>query len=247
MTSFYDGQPIASTALSDLDTAAVRRYLVSSGREDVADDLPRLLRAWRLVDGSSPTVAGVVLFGLRPQQVLESARVVVASFSGAGIGDDLLDGKDLTGGLFDVVRQIERFLDLHLGAPRTGRGFEPERVPEIPRLALREAVVNALVHRDYSIPTPVRVFVLADRVEVHTPGRPHSTVDVEAMRAGVHVPRNPYIYSRVADAQFATGAGTGIRRMVRLLRESGDRELGIAISEAEVVLSLPRPRHNGED
>jgi predicted HTH transcriptional regulator len=60
------------------------------------------------------------------------------------------------------------------------------------------------------------------------------------MRAGVHVTRNPHIYSRVADAQLATRAGTGIRRIARLLRESGNRELGIEISDAEVVLTLPR-------
>jgi predicted HTH transcriptional regulator len=103
-----------------------------------------------------------------------------------------------------------------------------------------QATVNALVHRDYTIPGPVRVFVLADRVEVRSPGRPPNSVDDAAMRAGVHVPRNPHIYSRVAAAQLATRAGTGILRIARLLREQSGRELGIAISDAEVALILPR-------
>jgi predicted HTH transcriptional regulator len=64
--------------------------------------------------------------------------------------------------------------------------------------------------------------------------------DADAMRAGVHVPRNPHIYSRVADAQLGTRAGTGIRRIARLLREHSGQSLGIRISDAEVALVLPR-------
>jgi predicted HTH transcriptional regulator len=58
--------------------------------------------------------------------------------------------------------------------------------------------------------------------------------------AGAHVTRNPHIYSRVVDAEFATGAGTGLRRIARLLRENGGLELDIRISDAEVALILPR-------
>jgi hypothetical protein len=71
-------------------------------------------------------------------------------------------------------------------------------------------------------------------------GRPPNTVDADAMRAGVHVPRNPHIYSRVAAAQLGTRAGPGIARIARLLREHSGRSLGIQISEAQVVLVLPR-------
>jgi len=182
-----------------------------------------------MYDGRHPTVGGLVLFGRRPQAELESARVVVGAVAGDDIGSHFLDRKDISGGLFDVVAQVETFLDLHL---RTGH--------EIPPHALREAVVNALAHRDYTIPGPARVFVLADRVEVRSPGRPPNSVDAEAMRAGVHVPRNPHIYSRVADAQLGTRAGTGIRRITRLLREANGADLGITISDAEVALVLPR-------
>ncbi len=60
------------------------------------------------------------------------------------------------------------------------------------------------------------------------------------MRAGVHVTRNPHIYSRVVAAELATRAGTGIRRIARLLQQAHGTSLGIAISDAEVVLTLPR-------
>ena len=198
------------------------------------------MRAWRLYDGVHPTVGGLVLFGRAPQRELESARVVVGVFDAVDIGADLIDRKDLNGGLFDIANQVEKFLQLYLRTSHVVRGFEPERREEIPLAALREAVVNALVHRDYTVPGATRIFVLQDRVEIRSPGRPPNSVDAEAMRAGVHVTRNPHIYSRVADAQLATRAGTGIRRIARLLRQAGGAELGITISDAEVVLSLPR-------
>ncbi len=237
---FYDEQPLARLNLADLDLDAVSRYLQNTEWTDPDEDIVRLLRAWRMYDGACPTVGGLVVFGQRPQSHLESSRVVIGALSSDDIGGDFLDRKDVTGGLFNIIEHIEAFLRLHL---RTGHeivGFEPEKREEIPTAALREAVVNALVHRDYTIASPVRIFVLSDRVEVHSPGRPPNSVDIEAMRAGVHVTRNPHIYSRMTEAQLATRAGTGIRRIARLLREAHGTQLGIAISDIEVVLSLPR-------
>ncbi|MGH3771994.1 MAG: RNA-binding domain-containing protein [Pseudonocardiaceae bacterium] len=186
---FYGEQPLPRLNLADLDLDAVSRYLDDTNQTDLNDDLVRLLRAWRMYDGSHPTVGGLVLFGRRPQVTLESSRVVVGTLAGDDIGDDFIDRKDLYGPLLSVIAQIETFLRLHL---RTGHeivGFEKEKREEIPMAALREAVVNALVHRDYTIPGPIRVFVLSDRVEVRSPGRPPHSVDAEAMRAGAHVPR----------------------------------------------------------
>ena len=239
---FYDEQPLARLDLAGLDLDAVSRYLQSTEWADADEDVVRLLRAWRMYDGAHPTVGGLVVFGRRPQTHLESSRVMAGALSSDDIGDDFLDRKDLVGGLFDIVDQAETFLRLHL---RTGHeivGFEREKREEVPTAALREAVVNALGHRDYTIPGPTRIFVLSDRVEVHSPGRPPNSVDADAMRAGVHVTRNPHIYSRMAEAALATRAGTGVRRIARLLREAHGTQLGITISDAEVVLSLPRGR-----
>jgi ATP-dependent DNA helicase RecG len=242
---FYDEQPLPQLSLGDIDLDAVARHLAGTDQEELGDDLPRLLRAWGLSDGTHPTVGGVVVFGRNPQAALEASRVVVGALPGIEIGDDFVDRKDLSGDLFEIISQIETFLRLHL---RTGHqivGFEPEQHEEIPFAALREAAVNALVHRDYTISGPVRIFVLADRVEVRSPGRPPNSVDADAMRAGVHVPRNPHIYSRVAAAQLGTRAGTGIARISRLLREHSGQTLGIQISEAQVVLVLPRTPRPG--
>jgi ATP-dependent DNA helicase RecG len=105
---------------------------------------------------------------------------------------------------------------------------------------LREAVVNAVAHRDYTIRGPIRLFVFDDRIEIHTPGRPPNGVDADAMRSGAHVVRNPWIYARLSDAGLVTRAGTGIRRIVLLVRETTGREVGIEVRDFEVLHTLPR-------
>lgn len=237
---FYDEQPLPQLSLADLDLDAVGRHLSLTEQQELGEDLPRLLRAWGLYEDGHPTIGGAVVFGHNPQAVLESSKVVVGALVGTEIGDDFRDRKDLSGDLFEIIDQIEVFLHLHLRTEHQIVGFKAEVREEIPMAALREAAVNALVHRDYTIPGPVRIFVLSDRIEVRSPGRPPNSVDVEAMRAGVHVPRNPHIYSRVAAAQLATRAGTGIARISRLLREHSGQSLGIEISDAQVILTLPR-------
>ncbi|MGH3320618.1 MAG: ATP-binding protein [Streptosporangiaceae bacterium] len=233
--------PLRRLSLADLDLDEAANHLSVSGQPELADDIPHVLRAWRLYDGEHPTVAGILLFGRRPQEALPQARIVAVSFPGVDSSEDPSDQMELTGRLFDVIDKANSFLNLHLRAPHRIRGFEPERYPELPEAACREAVVNALVHRDYTIAAPVRIFVLADRVEFHTPGKPPNTVDVDAMRSGIHVVRNPHLYTRVARAGLATDAGTGIPRISRLVREATGQDIGLEIrGDHEVLLTMPR-------
>ncbi|HSL84545.1 MAG TPA: RNA-binding domain-containing protein [Thermoanaerobaculia bacterium] len=237
---FYDETPLVRLSIKDLDLGAFEAYLERTGQEDLFEDHERLLRNWSLIENGHPTIAGILLFGRDPQRHLPYAQINAARFPGDDPSVDPSDRKDLQGRLLDVIDQAERFLDLHLRTPHRIRGFEPEPRPELPKAALREAVVNAVAHRDYTIQGPVRVFVLDDRIELHTPGKPPNGVDAEAMRAGVHVVRNPTIYARLSDAGLVTRAGTGVRRIVRLVREATGKDVGLDVRPFEVFLTIPR-------
>lgn len=234
----YDETPLTTSDLDDLDLDEAERYVNAQDLGDV--DLVRTLRAWGLVHEGHPTVAGMLMFGREPQRVMPAAEAVLLAYGGTDPGEDVVDRYSCSGGLLAVIEQAESFLSRHLRNGRQIRGFEPEAIEEIPTGVLREAVVNALIHRDYTIPGPTRVIVFADRVEVHAPGRPPNSVDVEAMRVGIHVPRNPHVYSRVYAAGMSSGAGSGVPRMARLLREHNGTELGIRVSDAETVLVMQR-------
>ncbi|MCI0444580.1 transcriptional regulator, partial [bacterium] len=112
--------------------------------------------------------------------------------------------------------------------------------PELPEEALRETIVNALVHRDYTVRGPIRLLIFNDRVEVHSPGKLPNTVDVETMRLGTHVPRNPILLSHFAKLGYVTSLGTGVPRVIRLVTEKVGKEPDIVARDFEVVVSIPR-------
>jgi ATP-dependent DNA helicase RecG len=239
---YYDETPLPRLTLTDFDLDALDRYLDITGQAELKDQPERLLTNWGLLSKGHPTIAGLVLFGREPQKHLPFAQINAARFPGTDSSEEPSDRKDLTGRLLDVIDQAERFLDLHLRTPHEIRGFEPEPKPELPKEALREAIVNAVAHRDYTVRGPIRLFIFDDRVEIHTPGKPPNTVDEGAMRAGAHVMRNPRIYARLSDVGLVTRAGTGVRRIVRLVKEAIGRDIEIVIREFEVLLTIPRKK-----
>jgi len=239
---YYDESPLVRLGLEELDLDAVRRFVDQTAQsQNLLEIAPaRLLRSWRLTAGDHPTVAGLVLFGRDPQQHLPFAQINAARIPGTEIANDPSDRKDLGGRLLDVIDQAMRFVQLHLRVPHTIRGLEPEPQPELPYEVLREAIVNAVAHRDYTVRGPIRLFVFDDRLEFHSPGRAPNTVDEEAMRAGTHVVRNPHIYARLSDAGLVTRVGSGIPRIVKLVKQATGKDITIQLREFEVLLSIPR-------
>jgi len=135
-----------------------------------------------------------------------------------------------------------RFLKLHLRVPHVIEGLLPEARPELPEAALREVLINALAHRDYTLAAPVRLFIFDDRVEVRTPGGLPNSVTIEAIRLGAaHVLRNPTIYIMLSRLGLVTDVGSGLYRTIRLVREATGREPDLRLEGAEFVVALPRP------
>jgi ATP-dependent DNA helicase RecG len=239
---YYDETALVRLGLKDLDLGALEQFLERTGQAETLSGIApeRLLRSWRLMSGGHPTLAGAVLFGRDPQQHLPFAQINAARIPGTDIANEPSDRKDLTGRLLDVLDQAMRFLYLHLPIPHKIRGLEPEPQPELPDAVLREALVNAVAHRDYTVHGPIRLFVFDDRIEFHTPGKAPNTVDEEGMRMGTHVVRNPHIYARLSDAGLVTRAGSGVPRIVKLVKEATGKDVLIQLRDFEVLLSIPR-------
>jgi len=135
-----------------------------------------------------------------------------------------IDRKNFSGTLPELIDQAASFLKQYIRVGATIRGFRREDEPEYPYEALREAVVNAIVHRDYSrIGETVRVFMYPDRVEVRSPGGllpGISLDDLIAMRV-TSVPRNPVIAGFLRDIPgYMERIGSGIRFMISEMRAS---------------------------
>jgi ATP-dependent DNA helicase RecG len=245
---FYDETLILRASLADLDLVAFHAFVqqvYGRGAEGLLtgdEGLLRNLGLTREQDGQlHPTAAGLLFFGREPQRFLPHAHVVAARIPGHDLAAAPSDVKQITGTLPAILEDSARFLAIHLRSAHRIQGFEPETSHELPPEALRETLVNALAHRDYTVLAPVRVFVFDDRVEVRTPGGLPNTVTIEAMKLGaVHVLRNPMIYTLLSRLGFVTGIGSGVYRTIQLVREAVGREPAIYQEANELVVALPR-------
>jgi len=244
---YYDETCPARSRKVDLDDDALALLLeaVRNQGMDVTDILTdRLLRNWNLIrdiDGESrPTFTGILFLARNPQQLLAHAYVSALRIPGKDISAEPQDQKRIAGRMVDMLHDTMRFLDIHLLRPHHIRNLEPEVRTEFPSEVLREALVNAMAHRDYTISSPVRVIVYDDRVEIRTPGRLPNTVTVESLKQGIHVLRNPTIYNILLKIGLVTDAGSGIPRMIRILRQETGREPDFRVEGNEFVVVLYR-------
>ena len=234
-TLAWEEHAVLLASLDDLDAQRVRDYLTHRpGRRTGAMDadpatLQRLGCASPNPGDSTtmhPTRAGLLLFGKAPQDFLLHAELVCVLF-----GDELglrryLDRRILHGALPEQIDQAEEFLKRHMRVGARTEGFHRVDVPDYPLEALREAVVNALVHRDYSLAgEAARLFFYPDRVEVHSPGLLLPGIRLEDLRAGrvPSRPRNPIMANLLRDIPggYMERLGSGIAFMLREMRELG--------------------------
>ncbi len=240
---YFDETPVSQATFSDIDLPFFQEFLETyldiKAHENELENYLRNLHC--LYNQKQPTVAGLLFFGKNPQERLPNYKIIGAFIQGEDISVPPADRKDIEGKIPEMIERVQNFLYLHLSTLHTIEGFQPERVLEIPEVALREAVVNAIAHRDYTIDAPIRIIVYSNRVEVRTPGRLPNTVTIESMKiGGSHVLRNPTIYNLLSKMGMVTDLGSGVRRMIRVVKDQLNKEVLLEEKENEFVVTLPR-------
>jgi len=241
---YYDELPVTRAILSDLDLSAFKDFL--SNYLDITiennNDLKNFLINFHLLSKNDiPTITGILFFGKEPQKFIPEARVICANISGTDFGDTALEHQELKGTIPVMIIYVENFLKSNLKKLHQIKDFSPESEYEIPLTALREAVINAIAHRDYTISAPIRVILFADRIEIHSPGILPNTVTVESMKVGgSHVLRNPTIYNLLVKMKMVTDLGSGVRRMIKLIKEHTNKEVDLITTENEFIVKIPR-------
>jgi len=170
-----------------------------------------------------PTNAGILFFGKNPQRFFIQSSLRVIKFKGGDVTRPVLDRLDCSGNLPEMIDQAEGFIrkNTRLLSYRTEASFRRTDRSEYPIKALREAIINALIHRDYYEPADIRVFIFDDKFEVVSPGRFPEGVTPENPQ---HKPVNPILCSLTYDIGFIEKYGSGIPMMRRLSREYGNKE-----------------------
>jgi ATP-dependent DNA helicase RecG len=158
-------------------------------------------------------LTGALLFAKNPSIRLPAFIVKAGCISGTDItSESYLDSRNIEGKIADIFQQTISFILANIKQIQGDQSVNSVGLPEIPRIALEEILVNALVHRDYFISAPIRVFVFKDRVEVISPGHLPNNLTIENIKAGNSNTRNPILASFANQILPYRGYGSGILR-----------------------------------
>jgi len=233
----YGLKPVPGAAYADLDERRLADYFSRvlgaesppedevAGWTDVLTNLDLMIRAEDEI--VTPTVDGLLLFGRNPKRYLPQSGVRALAYPGtspdyATRADQELRGPlvplaDREGSLVEsgLVEQALDFINRNTQpSAEIAAGVRVDR-PAYPPDVLREVVVNALVHRDYSIVgTDVQIAVFEDRLEVTSPGRLPNTATIDGLRAGFRYARNQTLVNVMRDYGYVDFRGMGIRTKV---------------------------------
>jgi ATP-dependent DNA helicase RecG len=218
----YEARP-SGASLDIVDHSLLDDYARWAG----ASDPGRLLHARGLANDGKLTIAGCLLFAESPQAFLPEAFIRVLRYRGrergSGARQQLVDDVRLEGPIPEQLReareQVER---LQPSRRALGEGGSFEDIPLVPDNAWLEGIVNAAVHRSYSMAGDhIRVEIFDDRIEISSPGRFPGLVDLDDPLQTMRFARNPRIARVCADLSLGQELGEGIRRMFEEMRHAG--------------------------
>ena len=159
-------------------------------------------------------LAGVLLFAERPEWIQPQFILKAIHFPGTTIHPTTyLDSEDFAGPLPRIFESAMSFITRNLRKVQAGKGVNAPGSQEISPAVFEELLVNALVHRDYLVSAPIRLFLFSDRIEIISPGHLPNNLTVAKIRSGNSNIRNPILVSYAAKGLLPyRGLGSGITR-----------------------------------
>jgi len=246
----FDAAACPDATLNDLSRQKVQDFLARAQAERNYSLGPRTstekaLAHLNLLDGGRPSNAAVLLFGKQPQRFLMTSEVKCLQFHGTTVAKPIPDYKIYKGTVFELVDQAVGFVMAKIAAA-VGTRAQSNRAPvtyELPRLAVAEAMVNAIAHRDYTSNASVQVMLFADRLEVWNPGKLPPSLTPASLRAPhASIPHNPLIAEPLFLTRYIEKAGTGILDMIGLCKEAKLRPPEFRQQSGQFIQTLWRPK-----
>jgi ATP-dependent DNA helicase RecG len=256
-TSPFESKPLKRIRWQDLDHDVVRRLLAAAeGREeaDLSDEDLLAGAALRGLVWYEPrsgehfaTAAGIVLFARDPSAVFPQCRILADAFRGAEADGAPSDHEDVRAPMPMAVDRALAFVDRNTRHPMRVIGLNRVRMDEYPTEALREAVVNAVAHRQYEdAGRKILLEVFADRVVVSSPGLPPAPITLPNLRKGKYRPcsRNPVLAQCLSYFHRIEERGSGFRRMTDQMLDHGLARPLLGTDTGYFQVTFPGP---GED
>lgn len=225
----FDLTGVDGTYLKDINLAKVdnyfARYDIDFINESEEDKISLLKNTDILTEDSKATVGGLLIFGINPQRYLLNASISFARFKCEKIGSDLLDKKVIDGNLDIQIDTAFSLVKNNIVTPskivKTKRVEETKTYPD---KVFRELIVNACIHRNYSIlGSRIRILFFDDRIEFISPGRLPNTVTIDKLKAGVSYAVNPVIVKFMENLRYIDKLGRGLPMVYQEAKNLGKR------------------------
>ena len=250
-------QPVSGTKLAHLDLRRLRNYFNAVRQQDAPPDEDEdawrsLLTNTQIMTEEGATVGGLLLFGKMPNRFLPHAGIDAVAYHGTEQDYEAQERRalrgpmtPLLGGDDDIVENglVEQALDfVRRNARPTTKldgGRRVER-PAYPAEALREAIINALIHRDYLLTnTDIELALYSERLEIISPGRLPNGITPARMRAGARAARNQMLKDVMRDYRYLEHMGMGIpRKIIRGMKEHNDTDPDLIEQDERFVVRL---------
>ncbi|MCX5797008.1 MAG: putative DNA binding domain-containing protein [Elusimicrobia bacterium] len=220
----FEARPAPVPGFAGMSRAKALAFAAEAGIKIARTPTADFLRSLKVADANGVNNAGALFFAKQVRDSLPQAQTTLLAFKGTD-RVHIYDRRDVRDDLFTQFQEAMQFLEKHLNVRSEIKGVDRQDIYELPLEALREAVVNALMHRDYSVTgTQVSVDVFDDRVEITNPGGLPKGLAPGALGKGVSIRRNELVADLFARLHKVERAGTGIQRMRAAMAAAGLQE-----------------------
>jgi ATP-dependent DNA helicase RecG len=256
-----EARPVNGSSMAELDRRRLRDYFVrvraqEAPAEEDDDGWRALLANTEFVETDAPggaaTVGGLLLFGIAPNRFLRHAGIAAAAYPGTVKDYATHERAELRGPMVPLMSArgqlvesglVEQALDFcKRNLSPEARIVDGQRVDQwpYPLDALREVIVNALVHRDYLLSaTDIELSLYTDRLECISPGRLPNGITPARMRAGCRAARNQLLKDVMRDYNYLEHMGMGVpRKIIRLMVEQNGREPDLLVEDETFTVRL---------
>ena len=258
-TSTFESQPLNRIRWADLDHDVARR-LVAAAENNNPDDLSATdllagvkLRGLIWQDSQSgehyATAAGIVILARDPSVVFPQCRILADAYRGVEPDGDPRDHEDIRAPIPVAVDRALAFIDRNTRHPMKVVGLNRVRIDEYPAEALREALVNAIAHRQYEdAGRKIMLEVFSDRVMVSSPGLPPAPLTLASLRRGKYRPcsRNPVLAQCLSYFHRIEERGSGFRRMRDQMLNHGLDQPLLSTETGYFQITFPGPGNDIE-
>ena len=210
----YDEEKsVPRSSSKDLNMNLINEYFEKIYQVDTKlEDLQRLLKNASIVtDSGELSLGGLLLFGSNPQAYFPELVIRFAHFRGTALDSPLIDKQVIDRALVNQLQESTRKILLSVPVPSDIVGLQREDQFTFSEKMLREALVNALAHRDYGqLNEGIFVYLFSDRLEIRNPGGLLNTLSIENIKTGKSVARNPFILKYMENLRYMDHLGRGI-------------------------------------